>query len=234
MTKRTLWVVGAALLGLAGCAHESAKVSDEQLARVPPAQMQPVYQQRDQVSKANDALSRQQIRVKEAQNELSVAQNDKSVADAEMDRAKSALEAAQYARDQQRTRQAQNQLQQAQQKQQLAQLHIDAAQGQLDYANARADAAQKQVSVAQSALELEEFQAIQKSGDPAAKELNGNEIQKKLEQARADYRNAQNEAMQQRDRYQSVRQRYEQAMQRGIGGAGQGGQNQIPQGDNGQ
>lgn len=220
MTKRRVWIIGAALLGVAGCAHSSAEVADTDLARVPPGEMQGVNAQRQEVSLANDAVARQQLNVNKAQNELDVAKNDKSVADAELDRAKSELDAAQYARDQGRTQQAQQQMNQAQSRQQVAQLHIDAAQARVDYAKAQHAAAEKQVTLANSKLEYQKYVALHRSGDPSAQELNAHDFQQKVQQAQADYRNAESQVMQQREQYQLAQQRFEHEAQRGVGGSG--------------
>jgi colicin import membrane protein len=223
--KRLTWLAGAALLAFAGCAHENkATVTQEDLARVPPADLQRVNQQRMEVATAQDQASREKIVLNEAQNELSVAQNEEKVAKAEIDRAKSEADSAKYARDNSRSTHADQELMQADQHLQLAQLHEKAAQSRIDYAKARIEASDRRVDLANAQLEQEKFNALRQSGDPAVKNHAPGEFDQAVRSAQTNLQRAEGNAAQQKAMWEQARSMYVQQQSRlGVGGAGKAG-----------
>lgn len=180
-------VVTAALAFAGACAHGSSRsdtVSDEALARVPQTQMASVNQARLDVSKAKDTLSRENLRLNQAKKYVDVANGEVNIAKAQLDRNQSAQQAADYARNDQATTQAQSALGLARQREQVANAHVKAATELVNYAQERVTAANKAVDLANARLELAKFKAVQASGDPAAANIDGQAIAKKVEDSR--------------------------------------------------
>ena len=180
-------VLTAALAFLGACAHGSSRsdtVSDEALARVPAADMASVNQARSDVSKAKDNLARENIRLTQAKKYVAVAQGEVKVAKAQLDGNQSAQSAADYARNDQATGQAQSALGLARQREQVANAHVIAANQLVTYAQERVNAANKAVDLANARLESAKFKAVQASGDPAAGNIDGQAITKRVEDAR--------------------------------------------------
>jgi len=186
MRMRVL-VASAALALAAACAHGSSRsdtVSDEALARVPPDQLGTVNQARLDVSKAKDNLARENLRLNQAKKYVDVANNEVKIADEQLNRDKAAQEAANYARNDQGATQSQSAMGLARQRQQVAQAHVQAANQLVNYAQERVNAANKAVDLANARLESAKFKAVQASGDPAANNIDGQAIAKRVEDAR--------------------------------------------------
>jgi colicin import membrane protein len=179
---------GLAALAIAGaCAHGSTRsdtVSDEALARVPPDQMGNVNQARLDVSKAKDNLARENLGQEKAKRYLDVANNEVSIAKAQQDRDAAAQKAADYARNDQAATESQSAMGLARQREQVAAAHVKAAQELSSYSAARVSAAQKAVDLANARLEQAKFKAVQASGDPAAANIDGAAIAKRVEDTR--------------------------------------------------
>jgi len=186
MRMRVL-VVTAALAVAGACAHGSSRsdtVSDEVLARVPPNQMGSVDQARMDVNKAKDNLARENLRMNQAKKYVDVANNEVKIAEEQINRDKAAQDAANYARNDQAAAQSQSASGLARQRQQVAQAHVKAANELVTYAQSRVDAAQKAIDLANARLEQAKFKAVQASGDPAANNIDGAAIAKRVEDAR--------------------------------------------------
>ena len=181
-------LAGIAALAVAGaCAHGSTRsdtVSDEALARVPPNQMASVNQARLDVSKAKDTLARENLRLTKGKKYVDVANNEVKIAQEQLNREKTAQDAASYARNDQATTQSQSAMGLARQREQVANAHVKAANELVNYAQARGDAAQKAVDLANARVEQAKFKAVQATGDPAAANIDGPAIAKKVEDAR--------------------------------------------------
>jgi len=167
-----------------GSSARSDTVSDEALARVPAADMASVNQARLDVSKAKDNLARENIRLTQSKKYVDVADGEVKVAKAQLDGNQSAQKAADYARNDQATGQAQSALGLARQREQVANAHVIAANLLVTYAQERVTAANKAVDLANARLELAKFKAVQASGDPAAGNIDGQAIAKRVEDAR--------------------------------------------------
>jgi len=180
-----VWVVTAALAFAGACAHgRSDTVSDEALARVPPDQMASVNQARLDVSKAKDNLARENLRLNKAKKYVDVAKSEIDISNQQIERDKAAQSAANYARNDQGATQSQSAMGLARQREQVAQGHLKAANDLVAYAQTRVDAATKAVDLANARLEEAKFKAVQASGDPAANNIDGQAIAKRVEDTR--------------------------------------------------
>ncbi|HUM13842.1 MAG TPA: hypothetical protein VLT82_23035 [Myxococcaceae bacterium] len=223
-------VVTAALTFAGACAHGSARsdtVSDEALARVPAEQMASVNQARLDVSKAKDGLARENLRLEQAKKYVDVASNEVKAAKAELDREQSAQSAANYARNDQAATQSQSAMGLARKKEQVAEAHVQAANELVNYAQERANGAQKAVELANTRLELAKFKALQASGDPAAANIDGQAIAKRvedariaLEQERATVAQMKSNAAAARTSWIALRDQLPAAQRAGVGGSG--------------
>ena len=186
MRMRVL-VIGAALAFAGACAHGSSRsdtVSDDVLARVPPDRMAEVNQARADVNKAKDNVARENLRLEKAKKYVDVANNEVKVAEDQLNRDKAAQDAASYARNSQAATESQSAMGLARQRQQVAGAHVKAANDLVSYAQGRVDASQKAVDLANARLEQSKFKAVQATGDPAAKNIDGDAIAKRVEDAR--------------------------------------------------
>lgn len=185
---RMRFLVISVTLAFAGaCAHGSSRsdtVSDEALARVPPDQMTQVNQARLDVSKAKDNLARENLRLNKAKKYVDVANSEVKIAEEQLSRNQSAQDAANYARNDQAAEQSQSAMGLARQREQVAKGHVKAANDLVGYAQTRVDAAQKAVDLANARLEQAKFKAVQASGDPAANNIDGQAIAKRVEDTR--------------------------------------------------
>ena len=186
MRMRVL-AIGAALAFAGACAHGTARsdtVSDDVLARVPPDRMAEVNQGRNDVNKAKDTLARENLRLNQSKKYVDVANNEVKVSQDQLNRDKAAQDAASYARNDQAATQSQSAMGLAREREQVAQAHVKAANDLVAYAQARVNAAQKAVDLSNARLEQSKFKAVQATGDPAAKNIDGDAIAKRVEDSR--------------------------------------------------
>ena len=179
--------IGVALAFAGACAHGSARsdtVSEDVLARVPPDRMAEVNQARNDVNKAKDNLARENLRLNQAKKYVDVANNEVKVSEGQLNRDKAAQDAASYARNNQAATESQSAMGLARQREQVAQAHVKAANDLVAYAQERVGAAQKAVDLANARLEDSKFKAVQASGDPAAKNIDGDAIARRVEDSR--------------------------------------------------
>jgi hypothetical protein len=225
-----LFVVGAALAFVGACAHGSARsdtVSDDVLARVPPDRMAEVNQARDDVNKAKDNLARENLRLNQARKYVEVAKNESKMAEDQLNRDKAAQDAASYARDNQAATQSQSAMGLARQRELVAQAHGKAAGDLVAYAQERVNAAQKAVDLSNARLEQSKLKAVQASGDPATKDIDGDAIARRvedsrvaLEQERAKVMQAKANASASRSSWVTLRDQLPADQRPGVGGSG--------------
>ena len=229
MRMRVL-VIGAALAFAGACAHGSSRsdtVSDDVLARVPPDRMAEVNQARADVNKAKDTVARENLRLSQAKKYVDVANNEVKIAEDQLNRDKSAQDAASYARNNQAATESQSAMGLARQRDQVAQAHVKAANDLVAYAQTRVNAAQKAVDLANARLEQSKFKAVQASGDPAAKDIDGDAIAKRvedtrvgLEQERNNVSQAKANAAASRSSWVALRDQLPADQRFGVGGSG--------------
>jgi len=229
MTMRVL-VVSAALAFAGACAHGSARsdtVSDDVLARVPPDRMAEVNQAREDVNKAKDNLARENLRLNQAKKYVDVANNEVKVSEDQLNRDKAAQDAASYARNNQATTESQSAMGLAREREQVAQAHVKAANDLVAYAQARVNAAQKAVDLSNARLEQSKFKAVQASGDPAVKNIDGDAIAKRVEDTRVGLEQERNKVSQakanaaaSRSSWVALRDQLPADQRFGVGGSG--------------
>ena len=229
MTMRVL-VLSAALAFAGACAHGSARsdtVRDDVLARVPPDRMAEVNQAREDVNKAKDNLARENLRLNQAKKYVDVASNEAKIAEDQLNRDKAAQEAANYARNDKAATQSQSAMGLARQREQVAQAHGKAANDLVVYAQERVNAAQKAVDLANARLEQAKFKAVQASGDPAAKNIDGDAIAKRVEDSRVGLEQERNKVTQakanasaSRSSWVALRDQLPADQRFGVGGSG--------------
>lgn len=183
--KRTL-LVGALALGGA-CASGrtlSGTVSDEQLARVPAGDLSKVNAARTDLAKANDAVARQNLAIDQARSEVDVANREVDLAKAKVDKAEATQEAAKEHRSASGERTGAASESSARRELRIAQEHVRAAQADVTYATAERDLAQRNVELSNARLESVKYGAVKASGDPVAQNIDGQAIQKRIDQAK--------------------------------------------------
>lgn len=228
--RMRVFVVGAGLAFVGACAHGSARsdtVSDDVLARVPPDRMAEVNQARLDVNKAKDTLARENLRLSQSQKYVDVASNEVKIAEDQLNRDKSAEDAASYARNGQAASQSQSTMGLARQREQVAQAHVKSANDLVAYAQERVNAAQKAVDLANARLEESKLKAVQASGDPAAKDIDGDAIARRVQdsrvalvQERTKVEQAKTNAAASRSSWVALRDQLPADQRFGVGGSG--------------
>jgi len=223
-------VIGAALAFAGACAHGSSRsdtVSDDVLARVPADRMAEVNQARADVNKAKDNVARENLRLNQAKKYVDVANNEVKIAEDQLNRDKAAQDAASYARNTQAATESQSAMGLARQRDQVAQAHVKAANDLVAYAQSRVDAAQKAVDLANARLEQSKFKAVQASKDPAAKDIDGDAIAKRVEDTRVGLEQERNKVSQakanaaaSRSSWVALRDQLPADQRFGVGGSG--------------
>ncbi|WP_163989497.1 hypothetical protein [Pyxidicoccus caerfyrddinensis] len=217
-------LLGAVLLGLGGCSsgRASTKVDEAWLARVPPAEMEPVHKARITQNKAVDETTRARVSLEDAKSALEVAKTDEKATKARREAEEKALLAARE------TAQA-NDITRAQQGLRDADLEHRAAQAEVEFREqvvATREAMEKmrarELAVADAELAQTEYQALLRSGDVRAKELDGKAFEDKLAKARSEARETQNEvdALLQAQRQSQARWQQLDSQVKAYGGSG--------------
>jgi hypothetical protein len=217
-------LLGAVLLGLGGCSsgRASTKVDEAWLARVPPAEMEPVHKARITQNKAVDETTRARVSLEDAKSALKVAKTDEKATKARREAEEKALLAARE------TAQA-NDITRAQQGLRDADLEHRAAQAEVEFREqvvATREAMEKmrarELAVADAELAQTEYQALLRSGDVRAKELDGKAFEDKLAKARSEARETQNEvdALLQAQRQSQARWQQLDSQLKAYGGSG--------------
>ncbi|QSQ20615.1 hypothetical protein JY651_36060 [Pyxidicoccus parkwayensis] len=176
------------LLGLGGCSSQraSAKVNEDWLARVPPAQMESVNQARITQNKAQDETTRARVSAEDAKRELSVAEKNEKAAKTSVDAQKKAVEAANKMGQADRIAQAQQAQQQAEQAQQVAQAEVDFRKQVVKTRDAMEKMRARELDVANAELSKAEYQALVNSGDTRAEKLKAQDFDNALTKARSE------------------------------------------------
>jgi len=163
----------------------------------------------------------------QAKKYVDVANNEAKIAEDQLSRDKSAQDAASYARNNQAATQSQSAMGLARQRELVAQAHGKAANDLVAYAQARVNAAQKAVDLSNARLEQSKFKAVQASGDPAAKNIDGDAIAKRvedsrvaLEQERTKVTQAKANAQASRSSWVALRDQLPADQRFGVGGSG--------------
>lgn len=217
-------LLGAVLLGLVGCSsgRASTKVDEAWLARVPPAQMEPVHKARITQSKAVDETTRARVSLEDGKRALEVAKNNEKAAKARREAEEGALHAA-------REKGLANDITRAEQGLRDADLEHQAAQAEVEFRKqvvATREAMEKmrarELAVADAELAQTEYQALLRSGDVRAKELDGQAFADKLAKARVEARETQNEvdALLQAQRQSQARWQQLDSQVKAYGGSG--------------
>lgn len=170
-----------AMLFAASCMH--SKVSERNLARVPPEQLTKVNQDRIAVAKAGDEVARRDLAVESADKEVSVAKRETDVADAQIKKARDAMTKAGFDRDASAQRRASQEMTNYQNQKALSEVRVKAASAQADLARAEKRQAEAERDLAKAQLDKHEYDALAQSGDPSARQTNPNAILNKIQEA---------------------------------------------------
>ncbi|MFP2925866.1 hypothetical protein ACLESO_11735 [Pyxidicoccus sp. 3LG] len=179
-------VLGAVLLGLAGCSsgRSSTKVEEDWLARLPPQEMEQVRKARLTQDKAQDETVRAEVALEDAKRALDVAKTNEDAAKSRREADETALKAARE------TGQTQT-IAQAQQRFREGDLELAAAQAEVDFRDRAVTTLEslqemraRELDVANAELAMTEYVALQRGGDVRAKQIDGEELATKLAEAR--------------------------------------------------
>lgn len=223
--RRVLGIVlGVSLLGAAGCGsgRSSTRVDEEWLARVPPAQMEEVRKARLTQSKAMEETVRAEVSVEDARRELEVARQSEEAAKSRMDVDEAALAAA-------REKAQGAEILQAQRRMREGELELAAAQAEVDFQERKLATREalevmraRELAVADAEVAQAEYQALVRSGDIRARQLDGQEIASRLAEARRVAWETQKAVDANLQVQRQARARWErlEAMLQGYGGSG--------------
>ncbi|MFY2558700.1 hypothetical protein ACN469_13820 [Corallococcus terminator] len=191
-------VVAALLLGLgAGCSSshshkkvETAKVEDSWMARVPSDQMDDVRQAQLVVSTAEEQQARAKVSVEDGQRDLQVAQGRQKAAEASQQASVDALSAAQELGQAEAIDLAQNDLAQANTELAAAKAETALREKTIATRESIVQARERELKVAEAELAQTRFLTLQRTGDVRAQDVDGDELARNLEEARAEARSA--------------------------------------------
>lgn len=189
-------VLATFLLGMGGACSsshshkkvETAKVEDSWMARVPPDQMNDVRQAQLVVSTAEEHQKRAKVSVEDGKRELQVAKEQQKATEARRKAADAALSAAKEGGQANDINLAQNGLVQANTEIAAAKAETDLRQKTLTTRESIEKARESELKVAEAELAQTRFLTLQRTGDVRAKEVNGDELARNLEEARAKAR----------------------------------------------
>ncbi len=222
--KEMIGIVGGFLISL-GCAHQqSTEVSQEQLAHVRLQDMGGVNQARAAFARASDRVAREDLALKSAEKEVDVANQQTKVVQAQIDKSSEVLKKAEL--DRSGTASAQRQLNLNRAQLTAAQAQAVAAKSQRDLIAEKKAEGEAQRDLAKSQLEWEEYEALARTGEPSAKNIDANGIQariaeqkKRVDEERSNVAQAKAAADRDRAAWTSTQESYNAL--RGVGGAGQ-------------
>lgn len=165
---RALAVAGG-ILALAGCGGTRAAkvpvIEETWLARVPQAQLEPVYEKRSDLRRAQDEVTRAKVQVTDASNQLRVAEAQRVAAAREEDVAKANLEVAKEMAQRPAIDRAERQLEVARLAKRTAEEKVELQEHRLEAAEASLKVEQAQVDSARVALARSEFEVLRQTGD---------------------------------------------------------------------
>lgn len=192
---RVLGGVLAALLLGGGCSSshshkkvETAKVEDSWMARVPSDQMDDVRQAQLVVSTAEEHQQRAQVSLEDGKRELRVAQERQKAAEARQKASADALSAAQETGRADDIDLAQNDLAQANTEVAAAKAETALREKTVTTRESIEKARESELKVAEAELAQTRFLTLQRTGDVRAQEVDGDELARNLEEARAKAR----------------------------------------------
>ncbi|TQF16540.1 hypothetical protein FJV41_08050 [Myxococcus llanfairpwllgwyngyllgogerychwyrndrobwllllantysiliogogogochensis] len=197
--RRVLGGVAAALLlGLGGgCSSshshkkvETAKVEDSWMARVPPDQMDDVRQAQLVVSTAEEQQERANVSVEDGKRDLQVAQGREQAAEARQQASVDALSAAQETGQADAIDLAQNDLAQANTELAAAKAETALNEKTVTTRESVVQVRERERDVANAELAQTRFLTLQRTGDVRAQQVDGDELARNLEEARAKARDA--------------------------------------------
>jgi colicin import membrane protein len=214
----------AVLLGLGGCSsgRASTKVDEAWLARVPPAEMEPVHKARITQNKAVDETTRARVSLEDAKSALEVAKNNEKAAKARREAEEGALQAA-------REKGQANDITRVEQGLRDADLEHRAALAEVEFREqvvatreAMEQMRARELAVADAELAQTEYQALLRSGDVRAQELDGKAFADKLAKARSEARETQDavDALLQAQRQSQARWQQLDSQVKAYGGSG--------------
>jgi colicin import membrane protein len=216
-------VVLVSLIGL-GCATGRGmgpQISDEWVARVPQAQLGPVYDARSHLRQASDELVRARLVVEDAERDLQVQRSLLGAERSRVDAAKKALEAARHTGDAARISEAERRLEFAHATRDLAERRMDLEAARVRAAQAQHQVEQARLERAQVEVERAEFLVLQDHGDTRVGEFSLADFDRPLAELRERQRKLERRLAKHRDQMAGVQREIEGLERRlGIGGAG--------------
>ncbi len=233
MSKRAiLWTAFGVAVLTGGCAAQRAQgpqIKDEWVARVPPDQLEPVNQAREDHRRAEDDATRAKVAVSDAENQVSVKKSIKKAEDTRVDAAKKAIDAAKQTGDQNQIQQAEASLHDAESQRNTTDAELKVAQQQHDLAKAKHEYAEAQLRTKNALLEQAEYQVLQQTGDTRVKDLDPHEFEQAITESRNHEREAQIKISDAQSQLASAEKALNDARQQtGVGGAGKDVENLPP------
>jgi hypothetical protein len=217
-------LLGAVLLGVGGCSsgHANTKVDEAWLARVPPAEMEPVHEARLTQTKAQDETTRIRVSLEDAKRERDVAKENEKAAKARLDAAEQALVAAKETSQTQTIARAQAALRDADLELQAAQADVQFREQVVNTRDAMTQMREKELAVANAELAQTEYQALVRSGDIRVRQLDEKDFDDALKKARAEAWETQRavDALLQQERRAQARWQQLDSQVRAYGGSG--------------
>ena len=188
MLGNKLWTFGTiGLVAVTACAGGKAEqVSDMQLARLSPEQVQPVNDARMEQVHANDDMNRQELALRRAENDIRNARDENKITDARYDQAENNIKGAQYVDDPSQRHVQEHELEVLRAYRDVTAQRMRVTDGNLDVARAEKDAAQARKDRADAKLELAKYQALVAAKDAVAESISSEALHKRM--ARAEER----------------------------------------------
>ncbi len=197
---RVLGGVLAALLLGGGCSSshshkkaETAKVEDSWMARVPADQMDDVRQAQLVVNTAQEKENRAKVSVEDGKRELKVAKEQQKATEARQKAAEAALSAAKEGGQADDINLAQDGLAQSNMEIAAAKARTTLSEKTLTTRESIEKARASEVKVAEAELAQTRFLTLQRTGDVRAQQVDGDELARNLEKARAEARKAEDQ-----------------------------------------
>ena len=203
-----------------GCAAgRPSTIDDVALARLPRGSLEPVNEQRLEVSRANDEMARADTRVHDAEAERDLAHDEQKVATASHDHAQQLIKMGQTERDAGKIDEGKRELDAVMARKAAADAHVAAAEARIDFARAEKAVARQRSDLAQLHLERSKYQALKIANDPVAAKFSDEQYAKAIANEENDLRDADLRVEKAREQFAARSQQW-QAKQRRFEAAG--------------
>lgn len=228
MVRKTGWSLSllAAAALLFGCARGKApEIKEDWLARVPPSQMKPVEQAREELRAAQNDKNRADVALQDAENRLHVAKAERDAARSRVEAAENQVKLARNTGDAKRVQQAQAQLSQAEAGLAAADAQVEWAEANREAARARVKYAEEEVDVHEALLRQAEYQVLADANDTRVENMDPQTFEAEVAQQKAEAAQARQELEQREQQVATAYEKWDEARTKA------GSQSQPPPGE---